>query len=116
MSLPIHLFGRHDLCSDDDDIYLHGVCLISTLVMMMIMTTMMTVMMKMVNLNVSLPIHLLGPFDLCIAMHGDVDEDWGNYVFVDYDIGDDGVNNGESLDEDDDDKSDKSSSLYQCRA
>ena len=96
-------------------IYLLGVRLISALVMTMIMTTMMTVMMKIVNLNnVSLPIHLLGPLEMCI---GDVDEDWGNYVFVDYNIGDDGVNNGESLDDDDDDdKSDKSSSLYQCRA
>ena len=53
----------------------------------------------------------LGPLEMCI---GDVDEDWGNYVFVDYDKGDDWVDNGESLD--DDDKSDKSSSLYQCRA
>ena len=42
-----------------------------------------------------------------------IDEDWGNYVFVDYNIGNDGVNNGESIDDDDDDKS---SSLYQCRA
>ena len=35
---------------------------------------------------------------------------------VDYNIGDDGVDNGESLDDDDENKSDKSSSLYQCRA
>ena len=57
----------------------------------------------------------LGLLDLCI---GDVDEDLGNYVFVDYNKGDDWVDNGESLDDDDDDddKSDKSSSLYQCRA
>ena len=55
-------------------IYLLGVRLISALVMTMIMTTMMTVMMKIVNLNVPIPIHLLGPLDLCI---GDVDEDLG---------------------------------------
>ena len=95
-------------------IYLLGVRLISALVMTMIMTTMMTLMMKIVNLNVLLPIHLLDPLDLYI---GDLDEDLGNYVFVDYNIGDDEVDNGESLDDDDDDdKSDKSSSLYQCRA
>ena len=79
------------------------------------MTTMMTLMMKIVNLNhVLLPIRLLGPLDLC---SGDVDEDLGNYVFVDYNKVDDWVDNGESLDDDDDDdKSDKSLSLYQCRA
>ena len=38
----------------------------------------------------------------------------GGAASVDYDIGDDGVNNGESLDDDDDE--DKSSFLYQCRA
>ena len=58
--------------------------------------------------------HFLGPLEMCT---GDVDEDRGNYVFVDYDKGDNWVDNGESLDDDDDDdKSDKSSSLYQCRA
>ena len=82
--------------------------------MTMMVMMMMKVMTKMVNLNVPLRIHLLGLLDLCI---GDVDEDWGNYVFVDYDKGDNWVDNGESLDDDDDDdKSDKSSSLYQCRA
>ena len=45
----------------------------------------------------SFPIHLLGTLDLCI---GDVDEDWGNYVFVDYDKGDDWVDNDESPDDD----------------
>ena len=48
--------------------HLLGVRLISALVMTMIMTTMMTVMMKIVNLNnVSLPIHLLGPLEMCIG-------------------------------------------------
>ena len=61
-------------------IYLLEVRLISALVMKMLMTTMMTLMMKIVNLNVSLLIHLLDTLDLCI---GDVDEDLGNYVFVD---------------------------------
>ena len=70
-------------------IYLLGVRLISALVMKMLMTTMMTLMMKIVNLNVSLPIHLLDLLEMCI---GDVDEDLGNYVIVDYNIGDDGVN------------------------